>query len=108
MRLLGLWASPSAARHRYLLLSAGDGASGGGGWTAVLEAGGDGLGAAAALPGLQLDAETLLAGALQGGCMFQVTAAVRQPLGSCDSCAAAEAEGLPACLPAHLRACSAA
>lgn len=73
MRLLALKASPTAARHRYLLLCSDEGPTGGGGsgWTAVLETGGEGL-QSAVLPGLRLDAATLHAGPLAGGSMVQV------------------------------------
>ncbi|KAL4458059.1 hypothetical protein ABPG75_012924 [Micractinium tetrahymenae] len=86
VRLLGLRASPSAPCHRYLLLScdaAGattDPASCDG-WTMVLEAE-EGELRSAAVPGLQVDAATLLASPLPGGTMLQVTpqgAAVFRP-----------------------------
>lgn len=76
MRLLSLKASPSAARHRYLLLSADAGPGAAGAWTSVLETGEDGL-QGTELPGLQTSVVTLAAGPLAGGCMLQVTPQVR-------------------------------
>lgn len=80
VRLLSLRASPSAARHRYLLLSSDESAGAAGAWTSVLETGEEGL-QSAELPGLHTDAATLLAGPLAGGCMLQVTTQVRLPWG---------------------------
>ena len=83
MQLLGLKAAPAAPTHRYLLLSSDAAAAdAGSGWTTVLEAAGGGL-HAAALPGMQLEAATLLASPLPGGSMLQVTSQVSSPLPVC-------------------------
>lgn len=77
MQLLSLKASPSAARHRYLLLSSDESSGAAGAWTSVLAVGEDGL-QVAQLPGLHTDVATLAAGPLAGGCMLQITPQVRR------------------------------
>ena len=83
VRLLALQASGTAAARCYLLLSSEDPAAdaAGHGWTTVLEATAGGL-HAAVLPGLHLEAATLLAAGLPGGHMLQVTPQVGAVEGS--------------------------
>lgn len=79
VRLLGVKATPAASRHRFLLLTSdavADSSGGGGGMTSAFETSEAGL-QAAEVPGLQLEAATLLAGPLPTGALLQVTPQVR-------------------------------